>query len=286
MIDVWCGGTSSNEEEDRNQDSLVAVDSSTVVPSVSQTSPATNTGKQISVKSNNFTCSALRDNSPEVGSASPCPVVNEAVVTTPMVSVIEKNTGDDDPRTPHSVMADDNGGGDDIPPLSNPGTVVPSMEVASTSCTPGVAKHAAIPAHLGKARGVSFLTSTPVRTEAGHTQTQGDTKTKVKSKCEHTEEGMCLLHQKQAKEWFTASWVTQPGPGGKLMKKYQKKYYWQCDIAPRSRKTLSQTRLSFARRPSVVQQGGRDTRGGDDKDSILTTPTGGKGGAELSVDKE
>ena len=171
------------------------------------------------------------------------------------------------------------------------------MVGVGASCTPGVAKQGtrknftcpAIPVHLGKAMGVSFLTSTPVRTEAGHTQTQGDTSVdepREKPKCEHTKDGMCLLHQKQAKEWFTASWVTQPGPGGRLMKKYQKKYYWQCDVAPRSRRTLTQTRLSFARRPSVVQQGGRDTRGGDDENSILTTPTGGKGDAELSVDKE
>ena len=109
------------------------------------------------------------------------------------------------------------------------------MVGVSTSSTPGVAMHgtrknftcSAIPAHQGKAMGVSFLTSTPVRTEAGHPQTQGDTdvgEPQEKPKCEYTKEGMCLIHLKQAKEWFTASWVTKPGPGGRIVKKYQKKY--------------------------------------------------------------
>ena len=73
---------------------------------------------------------------------------------------------------------------------------------------------------------------------------------------------MCLIHLKQAKEWFTASWVTKPGPGGRIVKKYQKKYYWQCDVAPRSRRTLSQTRLSFARQPSVYNRGDESPKGG------------------------
>ena len=78
--------------------------------------------------------------------------------------------------------------------------------------------------------------------------------------------------------------MTKPGPGGRIIEKYQKKYYWQCDLDPRSRKTSRQTRLSFSRQPSVVQQGGRDTRGGDE-DPVLTTPSAGKGGAELSKEE-
>ena len=92
---------------------------------------------------------------------------------------------------------------------------------------------------------------------------------------------MCLTHLKQATEWFKASWVTKPGPGGRIIKKYQKEYYWQCDLDPRSRKTSRQTRLSFSRQPSVVQQGGRDTRGGEEN-SFVTTPSGGKGDVELN----
>ena len=126
--------------------------------------------------------------------------------------------------------------------------------------------------------GVSFLTSTPVRAEAGNTQNQGDTEVEApqdRSKCEYTKEGMCLTHWKQATERFKASWVTIPGPGGRT-----KKYYWQCDLDPRSGKTLKQTRLSFPKEPSVVHQGGQDTRGGE-KNSFVTTPSGGKADAEL-----
>ena len=89
--------------------------------------------------------------------------------------------------------------------LCDPGTVVPSMVGVSTSSTPGVAMHgtrknftcSAIPAHQGKAMGVSFLTSTPVRAEAGNSQTQGDTAVEEpqdRPKYEYTKEGMCLTH--------------------------------------------------------------------------------------------
>ena len=132
--------------------------------------------------------------------------------------------------------------------------------------------------------GVSFLKSTPVRAEAGNTQTHGVTDVEApqdRPKCEYAKEGMCLTHMKQATERFKASWVTKPGPGGRIMKRYQKKYYWQCDLDPRSGKTLKQSRLSFPKKPSVVQQGGRDTRGGEEN-SFVTTPSGGKGDVELN----
>ena len=132
--------------------------------------------------------------------------------------------------------------------------------------------------------GVSFLKSTPVRAEAGNTQTHGVTDVEApqdRPKCEYAKEGMCLTHMKQATERFKASWVTKPGPGGRIMKRYQKKYYWQCDLDPRSGKTLRHTRLSFPKKPSVVQQGGRDTRMGEDI-SFVPTPSGGKGDAVLN----
>ena len=174
---------------------------------------------------------------------SPCLMETGAVETTPLLSSIKKNIGDDDTKSPRSGMNDDNRGGGDSLSLCDQGTVVQSMVEVGTSSKPGVAMRgtkknftcSAIPVHQGKAMGVEEPQDRP--------------------KCEYTKEGMCLTHLKQATERLKASWVTKPGPGGRIIKKYQKKYYWQCDLDPRSRKTSRQTRLSFSRKPSVVQQG-------------------------------
>ena len=84
---------------------------------------------------------------------------------------------------------------------------------------------------------------------------------------------------------FKPSWVIIPGPDGVMTRKYRRQLYWQCDVDPRGGHILTQTRLSFNRTTSVqVQQGGGDTRGGDNN-SFVSTPTEGQPDADVNNGK-
>ena len=138
--DVTSVAAGSHKEEDRRMDSLVDVNSGTVTPSMDRISAAsTDTGKKYSVHTNNFTCAAKRDKSPEVGMMSPCLMGNGDVETTPLLSRIKESNDDDVIKSPCSDVNDDNGGGGGSQSLCDPGTVVPSMVEVSTSSKPGVA---------------------------------------------------------------------------------------------------------------------------------------------------
>ena len=80
---------------------------------------------------------------------------------------------------------------------------------------------------MGIAMGMSFLTSTHVRAEAGLTQAKDSPMVDEPQdwpKCHHLPDGMCVTHGKQATDMFKPSWVTNSGPGGKNRKQYKRIY--------------------------------------------------------------
>ena len=61
------------------------------------------------------------------------------------------------------------------------------------------------------------------------------------------------------------------GPGGKNVKSYKKKPYFECDLGPQGRGPLRQTRLSFTKTtPRPVQRGVDMTVAGDTEENVCS----------------
>ena len=288
-----------DEVEDRRDVFQEDDDEGTVSPSVAtDCSDTTNdTGKHHINTSYNFTCLEQRGQIQWEGQGYSC-VKTEGVETCPDGRIIEENTVTVSPDTPLQAGVDDTEDRREISPLSSVDTVTPSSTQNSTTVNSGVASRdtgvnftsTATTEHAGIAMSVrDYLTSTPVRTEAGHPQIPDVSvveEPQDQPKCKHVRGGKCLTHGKQASKMYKSGWVTIPGPDGSITRKYRRQMYWQCDLDPKGRRALLQTRLSFKKKQSEpVQQGGGDTRRGDNTTS-LTTTSEGQACAELSMTKE
>ena len=104
-------------------------------------------------------------------------------------------------------------------------------------------------------------------TPGNSTPGPGPSKTKV---CTYRKGGVCDIHGPGAKYHWKPIRNPVPGPDGKLL---TRRYYWVCEIGPKGRGKLRQTKLSFG--------GMRRSTGGDDNDdsrpdnTLDSTTTGG-----------
>ena len=168
----------------------------------------------------------------------------------PLRGEVEENNGIATPSTPLQAGIDDNKDRRGISPLSSVDTVVPSVTQDRTRVKSGMASQGtgrnftgtAIPTHIGSAMSVrNYLTSTPVRTEAGQPPIQdisvvGEPQEKPKRK--HVRGGRCLTHGKQTHKMHRLIWATIPGTE---TRKRRRQMYWQCDLDPKGRHALLQT---------------------------------------------
>ena len=83
----------------------------------------------------------------------------------------------------------------------------------------------------------------------------------VRRGCQHDKRGYCTKHGWGARRLERRVSCVTTDPGGKKVKSYKKKPYFECDLGPNGRGVLRQTQLSFLRTPTLTGLGGEDVAG-------------------------
>ena len=96
--------------------------------------------------------------------------------------------------------------------------------------------------------------------------------------CKHDKKGYCSTHECVAAKLTRKIPCVVRNAEGVEVRSFKKKYYYECEVGPRGRGVLRQTRLSFSGTPSspAMTGVGHDTRGGESSTFHFSSPTVGQ----------
>ena len=212
--------------------------STSTTPSVDQHSTTTTTGKPISNDPNIFACLAVQTQKTDVRNTSP---------TSGVMSASERaGTERCQAQTDTVVLG-----------VNNLDTIVDTV-VGTKNTTP---PHTPRELPSGETDPEAGTELCQAQTEEGggtDTTIAGDAKNPLMTSrgCQHDRRGYCATHGWGARRLERRIPCMVKGPGGKNVKSYKKKPYFECDLGPQGRGPLRQTRLSFIKTtPRPVQRG-------------------------------